>query len=108
MDFSAEFAIGVGELQLKPEEFWQLTYAELLTLADGRIKSQKRKMNEMLFLAWHIEALARQKKLPALSSLLKDDKTTGKQQSDEEMMNMAKLLNAAFGGEVIEVYGDTQ
>ena len=77
-------------------------------MADGKIKSQIRKMNEMLFLAWHIEALARQKRLPALSSLVKEEKTTGRQQSDEEMMNMAKLLNAAFGGEVLEVHGDTQ
>lgn len=77
-------------------------------MADGKIKNQKRKMNEMLFLAWHIEALARQKRLPALSSLAREEKTTGRQQSDEEMMNMAKLLNAAFGGEVLEVYGDTQ
>lgn len=60
----------------------------------------------MLFLAWHIEALARQKRLPVLSSLIKDEKPIGRQQSDEEMMNMAKLLNAAFGGEVIEVYDD--
>lgn len=77
-------------------------------MADGKIKSQKRKINEMLFLAWHIEALARQKRLPALSNLVKDEKASGRQQSDEEMMNMAKLLNAAFGGEVLEVYGDTQ
>jgi len=77
-------------------------------MADGRIRNQKRKMNELVFLAWHTEALARQKRLPALSSLIKDEKPTGRQQSDEEMMNMAKLLNAAFGGEVIEVYDDTQ
>lgn len=77
-------------------------------MADGRIRNQKRKMNELLFLAWHTEALARQKRLPALSSLIKDEKPTSRQQSDEEMMNMAKLLNAAFGGEVIEVYDDTQ
>ncbi|QRN84837.1 hypothetical protein JR334_07565 [Clostridia bacterium] len=77
-------------------------------MADARIKSQKRKMNEMLFLAWHIEALARQKRLPALSSLIQEEKTNGRVQSDEEMMNMAKLLNAAFGGEVLEVYDNTQ
>lgn len=77
-------------------------------MVEGKIKSQKRRMNELLFLAWHIEALARQKRLPALSSLLKEEKPSGRQQSDEEMLNMAKLLNAAFGGEVLEVYGDTQ
>ena len=61
-------------------------------------------MNEMIFLAWHIEALARQKRLPSLSSLLKEEKISGRRHSDEEMMSMARLLNAAFAGEVIEVY----
>jgi len=75
-------------------------------MAEGRIRNQKRRMNEMIFLAWHIEALARQKRLPALSSLLKEDKANSRQQSDEEMMGMARLINAAFGGEVIEVYDD--
>jgi hypothetical protein len=108
LDFSAEFCIGVGELSLRPEEFWLLTYAELVSMAEGRIRNQKRRMNEMIFLAWHIEALARQKRLPALGNLLKEEKSNGRQQSDEEMMGMARLLNAAFGGEVIEVYGDIQ
>ena len=108
MDFSAEFAIGVGELSLKPKAFWRLTYAELATMAESRLRHQKRKMNELVFLAWHIEALARQKRLPALGSLLIEEKAAGKRQSDEEMMNIAKLLNAAVGGEVIAVYEDIQ
>jgi hypothetical protein len=87
-----------------PEEFWQLTYAEFVAIAEGRIRHEQRKMNEMIFLAWHIEALARQKRLPSLGSLLKEEKISGRRQSDEEMMSMARLLNAAFGGEVIEVY----
>lgn len=91
---------------MKPEAFWQLTYVELLTMIEGRARNKRSRLNELIFLAWHVEALARQKRLPALGSLLIEEKTTKKRQTDEEMMNMARLLNAAFGGEVIEVYGD--
>jgi len=73
---------------------------------DGFQRRHKNHINELLYLAWHTEAFARQKKLPSLDSLLqKNENESGqqRQQTDEEMMNMCKLLNAAFGGEVVEV-----
>lgn len=58
-------------------------------------------MNEIIYLAWHTEAFARQKTLPPLKSLLQDEKPRH-EQTDEEMMAMCKMLNAAFGGEVVD------
>lgn len=74
-------------------------------MVDGYKRNQKRKINELLYLAWHVEAFARQKKLPKLDSII-DDERHSKVQTDEEMKAMAMMLNAAFGGEVVELNGD--
>lgn len=41
-------------------------------------------------------------KIPPLNNLLQDTEAP-KEQTDNEMLAMCKLLNAAFGGEVVEV-----
>jgi hypothetical protein len=97
------FKFGVGELNLMPSEFWSLTFAEFMQMVEGYTRRQKREINYHIAGAWYSAMLSRQKQIPKLNSLLQDDTTARKQQSDEEMMTMAKMLNAAFGGEVIEV-----
>ncbi|WP_134103021.1 hypothetical protein [Neorhizobium sp. R1-B] len=41
---------------------------------DGAVEKLKRERNENMVLAWHIEALARQEKLPKLEKLLSKGK----------------------------------
>jgi len=57
-------------------------------------------MNELMYHAWHVAAMSRVNKLPSLKSLMQTEKC---EQSDEDMFAMVKILNAAFGGEVIYV-----
>jgi len=88
---------------LFPDTFWLLTYAEFLTMLEGFRKKERRHNNELLYLAWHVAAFERQKKLPPLSSVLADEDATGEPgegrvMSDEEMMAKCRILNAAFGG----------
>jgi len=87
---------------MKPSEFWPLTYAELIYMLRGYNRRQINRRNELIFVAWHAEMFARQKSLPALSSMITDDEPQTKVQTDDEMMTMCKILNAAFGGEVVE------
>lgn len=96
------FRFGVGELNLKPDEFWGLTFSEFIQMAEGYTRRQKREINNYIAGAWYSAILARQKQIPKLNSLLQEE-SAKKQQTDDEMLTMAKLLNAAFGGEVIEV-----
>lgn len=98
MDFSAEYGMGINELGLSNNDFWSMTPAELLIKAEGYKRKQKEKYNDLIYLAWHTEAFARTEKLPSLDSLMREKH----EQTDEEMMAMAKVLNAAFGGEVVE------
>jgi hypothetical protein len=91
----------VGELHLMPSEFWRLTYAEFVSLAEGYKQRQTHRMNELIYLAWHVEAFARQKKMPPLKGLMQDT-SEKRQQTDDEMMAACRILNAAFGGEVVE------
>ena len=52
---------------------------------------------ELIIQAYYTEAFARMKKLPKLKDLLKEKK----KQSNEEMLEAVKRLNAMMGGEVI-------
>lgn len=84
------------------ERFWSLTYAEFVAEYDGWVGRTKEKYKEMLWSAWHVAALSRQRKLPDLKTLLRDDDKRTEPQSAEQMMAMARILNAAFGGEEVE------
>lgn len=76
-------------------------------MVDGYMRKQKRRVNELIYLAWHTEIFARQKQLPELKSLLQGEDEKAKHgQTDDEMMVMCKMLNAAFGGDTVEVYGN--
>lgn len=94
---------------MKPKEFWELTPAEFAVIAEGYIRvsqaQAKEKMKSIISLAWYTEALARTKKLPGLKTMLSKLDSTGKPkqtQTSEQMMTMCKLLNAAYGGTVVE------
>jgi len=85
---------------LRPHEFWELTCAEFDRIAEGHKHKQRNHINEILFLAWHTEALARMPKLPSLNSLLyKNESSPSKKiQTPEEMISICKLLNVTLGG----------
>jgi len=78
-------------------------------MAKGFNRRQINRRNELMFAAWHTAAIARQKTLPDLDDLLIDpDKKPEpkKEQTDADMLNMCKMLNAMYGGEVVETCGD--
>lgn len=77
---------------MTPQEF-QLTI-EALT------ENKRDHINDLIFLAWHIEAFARTKKLPRLKSLIKTNRQNIKQ-TDEQMFEIVKTLNTIYGGDVV-------
>lgn len=89
-------------LGMMPDEFWKLTPAELLAIAEGYAENRQDRIHELIYLAWHTEAFARTKQLPSLKSLIQKNEHH-KEQTDDEMLAMARILNAAFGGEVKEI-----
>ncbi|HCS73350.1 MAG TPA: hypothetical protein DIW17_05690 [Clostridiales bacterium] len=86
------FRIAVGRLKIDPFLFWELTPYELTVIIEGHTEQQGEKRQELLYLAWHIEALARQKRLPALKKILKDSgiKKTKKRLTIEQLFIIAK------------------
>lgn len=90
-------------MELKPDEFWCLTSAEFEKMVKGYVARQNKRNNEMTTLAWTTAALAGQKKLPSLNSLLiKDEKARKKNvQSPESMMAICKIINTSLGGKEI-------
>lgn len=102
MNFDEEFRLAVGEMRMKPSEFWALTYAEFVEMLNGYIRGNTRRNNDLLYLAWHVALFNRQKTLPSLNSILIEDMDSRHEQTDEEMLSMVKILNAALGGKVVE------
>jgi len=92
-------------MALLPEQFWRLTFAEYIAMAKGFRKRQVHRANELLYLAWHTEALARMDPLPALKDLQLADGTDElkKGQTDAEMESRIRVLNAMFHGTEVEV-----
>ena len=61
----------------------------------------KEKKKDLIYLAWHVEALHRCKKLPKFEELIKE-KEDKKVMTEEQMLRQVKFLNAMFGGEIKE------
>ncbi len=73
-------------------------------MAAGYARAQKRRTNELVYLAWHVAALSRQPKLPELRSLMQPEESNHSQnQTPDEMLSMVRMLNAAMGGVEVEV-----
>jgi hypothetical protein len=77
-----------------------LTYSEFAEILEGYNRCRKQQIKDMIYIAWHTAALTRIKEIPSLSSLMQETEKK-KVQTDEEMMAMAKILNAAFGGSTV-------
>ena len=61
-------------------------------MLDGYMKSQEQKMQDLIYLAWHIEAFARQKKLPKLEGILKK---MARRKPQEQKADKGELINIA-------------
>jgi len=78
---------------LSTEYFWQLTPYELSAIIDRYVEKLRERRQELIYLAWHIEAFARQKRIPALKKVLKANEAKKPQQkglSTEQLMKIAQ------------------
>jgi hypothetical protein len=81
------------KLKMRPADFWELTPFELGLRLEGFAEEKAEHRQELLYLAWHIEAFARQKRLPGLKKILKDsgiNKKTRSRLSTEQLMKIAQ------------------
>lgn len=80
---------------MDPALFWRLTYREIAAIMKGAAKRLMREHDDRAWLAWHIEALARTKKLPKLKDMQSDRTKARRRMTPEEMISMAHLWTAA-------------
>ncbi|NOV15873.1 hypothetical protein E5S70_07200 [Ensifer adhaerens] len=80
-----------------PSHFWRLTLREIGVILDGAVDRMKSQHDERAWLAWHIEALARTKKLPKLKDLTHGaSKGPRRRQTVEEQIAIAEAWTAAL------------
>ncbi|RVK61942.1 hypothetical protein CN162_01475 [Sinorhizobium meliloti] len=80
-----------------PSLFWRLTLREIRVVLDGVAIRLRREHNDRAWLAWHIEALARQKKMPRLKELARASTAKPRRrQSIEEQIAIAQAWTAAL------------
>jgi hypothetical protein len=76
-----------------------MTPYELMVYVEAISELRETEMKESLTLVWIGEYYHRLKRLPRLQEELKKVTSGNKEiMSDDEMLNMAKALNAQFGG----------
>jgi hypothetical protein len=79
------------------ELFWRLTLKEIGVILDAETGRVRREQNDRAWLAWHIEALARSKKLPKLNEMMHDaPRTPARRQTVEEQIAIAHRWTAAI------------
>lgn len=91
---------------VNPSHFWALTPYETRLAVEGLNARAAAEYRRSAWLAWHIEAFQRSKRLPPLADVL--GRMTGekpKRMTGPEMLQAVEMLNAALGGKV-EVSGD--
>ena len=70
---------------------WDYTPYEISLMCENTLTNNKRRVDELLFVAWHTEAFARQKRLPSFEKVLKDaHRTKNNSRSDEILKAMAR------------------
>jgi hypothetical protein len=92
----------VAFIGIKPNEFYEMTPREIENYANGQIKRIEIEQDMLVTNAWLSAGLERQKRLPKLEELTKKRPKKIKPQTEEEMFQMVKILNAAFGGDFDE------
>jgi len=76
---------------MHPAQVWELTPFELGLLFEGYAEEKAEQRQELICLAWHIEAFARQKRLPSLKKMLKERKKTAPSRlSLEQLIKIAR------------------
>jgi len=78
-----------------PARFWAITPAEAAREMRGRASVRRHEQQQIAWLAWHIEALSRCKKMPNLNEMMHPSSRANQRLPDQEML-VAKL-KLAFG-----------
>lgn len=82
--------------------FWQLTPHELSILTNAYVERMKREQDQQIIIAYLNAYWHRVKKMPNLKDVLHGKEKEKRKKSPEEMLEIVKQLNAAFGGQVSE------
>lgn len=76
-----------AEAGFDPDGFWRQTPRTLDVILTGYVQRRRIEQEQALSLAWHIEALARAKRLPTLEKLLgRHEARVPVSQSNDEML----------------------
>lgn len=81
-----------------------MTPREFQIYLEAKHELDKNRVNELLFTAWHVEAFARQKRLPKLKSIIKNQgiKKKKKKQSEDDFYRNLLNINSMLGGKTVE------
>lgn len=82
---------------VEPLKAYEYTPYELTLIAKYKQRAEQAEFENMLCLAWHTEALARQKKLPRLEKLLKEARKKPSQKSSSKSDAILKAMAAEKG-----------
>lgn len=87
------------EAGLDPDRFWQVTPRQAENEIGAAAKRRHQHHNELAWLAWHIAALGRTKKMPKLKDMLHEAPGQKRRKTWQEMHDAAKawVMGAQHG-----------
>ena len=78
--------------------FWHMTLGEIHNVMKGAAARLRRQHDLAAWVAWHVEALARTKKMPKLERMQSGSTRRKRQLSADEMISLAHAWTAAVAG----------
>jgi hypothetical protein len=91
-------------MNMSVPDFLGLTRYEFYIKRKERDKSEIQRINEQRAQAWWIARMTRFNPFPELDDILiQDSKIESTEMTDDQMMQKAKMLNAMYGGDFVEV-----
>lgn len=81
---------------LRPGEFWNLTFRELSLYFEAFSEKRKEQMDYDISIAWYNAYFQRVNKMPALKDVIRRRVT----QTDKDMFEQIKAMNLRLNGEV--------
>jgi len=84
---------------IKSADFWDMTPKEIMITGEIYAEDKQSSLERDLSIAYIASRLVMASKPPKLDALIESTRPK-KEQTDEEMLNVVKQLNAMFGGKV--------
>lgn len=96
MDFE-ELLLIAAQIGIRPNEFWEMTYAEFSIMVEANNEKQKYEMQKLVMQSWYTAVWQRTKTVPKLEDIIEDLNDSTEEATDDKIMRKMNKLRKRGG-----------